>query len=77
MNHKYGVLEFDYKGRRLKIPYSNVPWGGSNRLHLIDKKRCVHILDLIEGKWRPIRPSDYPLDFLEVLDWVIKQELGG
>lgn len=75
MDYVEGKLIFEYRGKIREIAYNSVSYGGENRLHLIDKKQCVHIFDLIEGKWRPIRPDDYPADFLDVLDWVIKQEL--
>lgn len=77
MEAKEGVLEFDYKGRRLKIPYSTVPWGGDNKLHLIDKHGCTVVVYLEGGKWVPLWHERFSSEFKETLDWVIKQELGN
>lgn len=71
-----GVLKFEYNGKLREIPYCNELYGAKNRLHLKDKKGCEHIVDLINGKWELLWPEKFPKDFGEVLDWVIKQELG-
>lgn len=76
MKEMSGTLIFDFKGRRMEIPYSNVPYGGENRLHLTDKKGCVHIVDFIEGRWKLLWHERYSTCFQDTLDWVIKQELA-
>lgn len=71
-----GVLIFDYKGKRREIPYSTDDFGGGDsRLYLTDKKGCVHIVDFVDGKWMPLWDEQYPDDFKEILDWVIKQQI--
>lgn len=77
MVNRKGVLKFEYRGKLKEIPYSAVLWGGENRLHLTDKKRCVHIVYFQYGKWVPLWSEKFSQEFMDVLDFVIKMELGN
>lgn len=71
-----GVLRFEYAGKLREIPYNFVEWRGDNYMVLTDKNRRTHDVYFEDGKWVLLWHERFPSDFNEILDWVIKQELG-
>lgn len=43
MNEHDGTLDFDYKGKRMIIPYSYSEYGGNPHIHLTDKYGYCHV----------------------------------
>lgn len=64
-----GVLEFDYKGRLIRIDYGYAEYGGTPHRGITDKTGYHHPFRKVFGVWRSaltVEPK-WPRDFIESL----------
>ena len=70
MTEYKGVLEFEYLGRTLKIPYTMNNLGGDPHVYIRDKNGRHHSFAYLYGKtwyYGCNRGPNWPKDFIDVL----------